>query len=390
MNERTVHFGEVTLHRVLGIPQGEGFGLEDMSEGVNLVHGPNGSGKTTFARAVQEALWPGRTDLKRPTMSGRFHVGDDEWRIDIDAGHVSAFCNGAPSPPLELGPPERRRAYWLALDELFRDDNEDFAKKVADASQGGYDLDFAAANLEFLKKRRTHLKERKELQIRMEEVKAARRRQQEVEKASRELVKLKEERERSVKAQQDVALLENAIAYQEAAARSAEARIALAAFPEGVGKLRGDEREKLDELAEQKTHFEKQLSDEQRRVEDAQDSLRKANLPEEGVSAEVFADLGGWQRRLAGLETKVEGEHQKLAEARAAGDTSLQRLGDTLTEEQLDRLEAVEIEDVSRFSRQADRVRAQDEGLTVSGSCSPPLSASFYLFVVVASGFNHH
>jgi hypothetical protein len=55
---------------------------------------------------------------------------------------------GAETLP-ELGPPENRHRYHLALHELIGADNVDFAKAIADASQGGYDLESAAAALGF-------------------------------------------------------------------------------------------------------------------------------------------------------------------------------------------------------------------------------------------------
>ena len=35
-----------------------GFDLEDLSEGLNLIVGPNASGKTTICRAIRALLWP--------------------------------------------------------------------------------------------------------------------------------------------------------------------------------------------------------------------------------------------------------------------------------------------------------------------------------------------
>ena len=50
------------LHKlsVLRMPgfEARGFDLEDLSGGLNVVIGPNASGKTTACRAIQGILWP--------------------------------------------------------------------------------------------------------------------------------------------------------------------------------------------------------------------------------------------------------------------------------------------------------------------------------------------
>ena len=149
MTDRVIHFDAVTIHRVPGFRHGEGFTLSGLSPGINLIHGPNGSGKSTTARVIQELLWPGRTGLERPTVAGQFRDGERVWRVQLDAGHVETTCDGRSGTLPELGPPENRHRYQLALHELIGADNAEFAKAIADASQGGYDLESAAAVLGF-------------------------------------------------------------------------------------------------------------------------------------------------------------------------------------------------------------------------------------------------
>lgn len=149
MTKRVVHFDRVEIRRVLGIAHQDGFQLSDLSPGVNVIHGPNGSGKSTAAVVIHELLWPGRTGLTRPTVSGRFRDGETDWSVDIDAGHVETRRDGNPGSVPELGPAENRGRYRLALHELVTDDNAGFAKLIADASHGGYDLESAARELRF-------------------------------------------------------------------------------------------------------------------------------------------------------------------------------------------------------------------------------------------------
>lgn len=118
-------------------------GLTDLAlgEGVTVVYGPNGQGKTTVARAVQGALWPETVEAHRPSYTARFRLDDAPWRVTLDAGAPLYQRGDAPaSAPDGLPDAHHRARYCLGLRDLLTEDGRTFADQVLRDAAGGVDL----------------------------------------------------------------------------------------------------------------------------------------------------------------------------------------------------------------------------------------------------------
>ena len=363
MTDRAVHFEAIEVHRVLGIKHGEGFKLTDLSHGVNLIHGPNGSGKSTTALVIQELLWTGRTGLERPTVAGRFRDADINWWISIEAGHAQTTCDGQPGTVPELGPPENRHRYHLALHELIGDDNAEFAKAIADASQGGYDLEAAAGELRFTDRPSSPRKQSKQLKESRHAVEGAGRDQRDIDLAAGQLPDLRKQRDEAAAAERHINLLQKAQDHCDAEDKCRQVELKLNARPEGVAKLRGDEREKLNQLAQQREQLEKDLEAEYERVAHAAEELDELRLPDGGVDKEVVARLRSRQHRLNEVESDFRHQRQQLAKADAEAKKAREKLGQHFTDDQLALIDTIEIGELSTFARRSDQVRALEKVL---------------------------
>ena len=359
MTDRSVHFDKLTISRMPGIQHGEGFELSDLSPGINVIHGPNGSGKSSTARVIQELLWPGRTGLERPTVSGEFREGERRWQVHLDAGHPEITGDGRTGTVPELGPPEHRHRYHLALDALMGGDNTDFAKSIVDASQGGYDLEAAAAALGFTERPGAPRKQAGLLKERCDHVEAARRKQRDVERDATQLDDLRRQRELATAAARTIELLEKAQEFQAARQRCERVKHQLAEIPPGVARLRGDEREVLDSLAKRQTSLQGELAQERDRLAQAASELAHVRLPEDGVAKEAVAALRASARRLVEVENDLRRHQSQLLVARTEETEARGRLGDRLTDAQLHALDDVEVSSLSAHARRADQVRAQ-------------------------------
>ncbi len=363
MTEGAVHFREIEVHLVLGIGRDQGFTLSDLSEGVNLVYGPNGSGKSTTARAIQELLWPGRTGLDRPSMSGTLDDGGKSWRIEIDAGNPTSSCDGRIGIVPEWGPPENRHRYRLALHELITDENSDFAKIIADASQGGYDLDAAGNALGFRKRPKFRRNLRRELQHFQREVDQTRRHQQGIEQRAAELAGLRERRDRAIEAIAEIDRLNKAQEYYDAVEQCRTLRLELDPIPDGVALLHGDEREKLDDLKNREEELQNARVAEQKQIESADRQLLELQLGDDGVDHDVLMRVRGWERRLREVESDNRRLQEELSRAKTQIGEAQARLGSAFTQEQLDRIDTLKVGELSRFARRADALRAEEQVL---------------------------
>lgn len=358
-----VHFETIEVHRAMGIARGKGFSLTELSAGVNLIVGPNGSGKSTTARVIQELLWPGRTGLERPSVAGRFSNGQDSCQIDIDAGHCEVLRNGKAASIPEFGPPENRRRYYLPLYELLHDENSDFAKVIADKSQGGFDLEEAAKKLGFRERMRSRNRESQTLRELYAKVADAKRRQKELQGDFAHLAQLHKEYSEALDAEVEIDLLKLAVQYHEASNSCNQAKVKLESFPDEIALLHGDERRKLDELAARAEELQREETSEQTRCKDSERTLREVSLPDGGVTGEVFRNLKGWQQSLKDIESDIRHEQQRLVEVRSTLESVQRRLGKHISPDQVKQLHRIEIEDVSAFARKVHRIRGQKHAL---------------------------
>src|SRR5690606_28938618 len=121
----------------------------------------------------------------------RYRHGGRTWEVEIDAGDAACLCEGERQAGPAVGPAEYRRRYWLAVDDLIQADDQRFAKAIADASQGGYDLEQAAEALGYRERPRGRAGERKAMEEAQAAVMEAQRQQQAIADEARELAALK-------------------------------------------------------------------------------------------------------------------------------------------------------------------------------------------------------
>ncbi len=79
-------FREVDVRKAPGIDPG--YAIRDLSPDINIVYGPNASGKSTTARAIQALIWPHPSSLRGHALAGDFQLDGECWHVEADAGRV--------------------------------------------------------------------------------------------------------------------------------------------------------------------------------------------------------------------------------------------------------------------------------------------------------------
>jgi hypothetical protein len=335
-----------------------GFELSNLSPGINLIHGPNGSGKSTTAQALHELLWPGRTGLERPSIAGRFKDGDAEWSVSIDAGHVEAMCDGRSGSLPEIGPVENRSRYHLALHELISANNGDFAKQIADESQGGYDLEAAARELRFTDQPSVPRKLSEDLKVTRTRLMDSQRKQDEARCEEDSIPSLREEHGTAIEAANRIDVLQKAVDHATAMRALRDVEIELEVLPGKVAGLKGDERRKLDALGGRSAGLEKDQETQRHRIADAEREFEELKLTAGGITIETTALLESHQSSLKDVETERARREQDFLKVQVEAGKAGARLGGFLTNDQLGKLEQVEIGELKHFAQKADQVRA--------------------------------
>ncbi len=374
MSGASLAFTDLRIDRAPGVAPGDGFALSDLSPGVNLIHGPNGSGKTITGRTVMSLLWPSVSDLGRATVSGSWIEGDHRWTVDIDAGDATWRCDGRPADAPQLPPSEARGHHWLGLRELLLEDGPDadataaMARRIGLEMLGGHDLDAAAAAIGANPSPSRPEKKRGELDAAVRRLDGVRR---DAAATAEEAMRIETLRDRIAEAKAAQAacqrlqrLLERRTAIEAAAARTAE----LASLDPRLERLRGDERARLDGLRTDRVRHQAELDAATGRLAEADDRIAAAGLPEDGVPEAVLASLESQATTLAELERSLAAADEQRIAAEAVAADCRRMLGPSVDESRLEAAGTVVPEAFARHARDLALHRARVAELQASRS----------------------
>lgn len=343
------------------------YSLDELSPGINIIHGPNASGKTTTARALESILWPRDAAPRGAFLDADLLIDGEGWRIGIEAGAASHQREGAEASPPVLPPAEARDRYRLSLHELLVSENETLVDAIVRESAGGYDITGAASSLgtrarpparrgaeaNAYVKARTLLDEAYDAEKRLQH-------------DERRLVDLTSRHEAAKRAAARVALLERAVEYAEAIAAEAEAAAVVEAYPAEVAALNGDEIDQLARIRKRLADLERTLGEAETARREAEAALREAGIVADGEGGEgqaILDDeaLGALRERLSQLrhiDHSISTSSIELASAQAQAAEELQRIGEVVDEVRLQSLDVVAIDRLAGFAERAGRVRA--------------------------------
>ena len=105
-----VYFHSLDVRRMPGFPQG-GLKVEGLVQGVNIVYGPNASGKTTLTRAMQRLLRPNDQARQTDSLIAEVAVGGRTYELDYHLGQIGCRSEGSEVSLPSLAPAEVGERY---------------------------------------------------------------------------------------------------------------------------------------------------------------------------------------------------------------------------------------------------------------------------------------
>jgi uncharacterized protein YhaN len=345
------------VRRMPGI--GEGFELPELSEGVTVVFGPNASGKSSTARAIEAVLWPNRAMPRELSVIAEYLMDDARFRVEVDAGHLAVQRDGADARAPELPAPELRHRYRLSLHELIACDNADFAKEIARQSAGGYDISAAAEALQFRAHASPAKKESGAIASAITAERAAQRAQRDLEERARDLDELRRLRDAARSARERRRILEIAMKHRGAATELQRAQDALADFAPQLAGMTGTEHERLSALRSRLRSCGEQFAAcraEEDLARESANELIAGDVPDHTTLASFRAaldELRDLQRNDAECERALEACIARQDAARRVLDGS-----DAVRDEQLAHIDAGSFAGLAELARDSERVRA--------------------------------
>ena len=316
MSKKKLTFESIVIRKMPGLVDGlQPF--ENLSPNINIIAGPNASGKSSAAKAIQQLIWP--EEGARTEANGRFKINDDQWIVSVDHSFKSAQKNGAPSELQVSMAPDFKSRYVLSLHDLIRGDERDLAHQIQKDAIGGYDIDSAAENLGYKKTQTTtRISEYGNFKKNHKRVEEIIRKQESLQSQKLELADLKAEQ-----AEAKIAKSKADFYSEVAELRKSEADLMrigeeLDTFPDGMEVVRKNDDESIDELQSTLDHAERLLKEEKGRLKEKSDQLEGLNLPKKNVETEdlrlaqyLVSELGDREKEIRLLRQSVDEEEAK-------------------------------------------------------------------------------
>ncbi len=358
MSAPFVHFERLEVRSLPGIPT-PGMTIDGLCPGVNVVYGPNASGKSRTAHALMLVLWPKASRGERASLRGRLLLDAETWILDLDAGAVSCQREGVDTDLPPLPPAEVRERYRLELHDLVRSEGVGLATAIAQESVGGYDVDGACRSLGFDDRIPSTRKEADRVKERRETLRGARDAHATLLDEERRLDSLRSERERASADQQRAAVLTLAIERVELLPPLVEAKTSLDGFPDGMDRVVGTEAERLEKLRGEQRELASRRRDVEAALARAKVTVAASSLPEDGLPHGTVRALRDHLDELLKIGQAEDSRRQDVVKAVAQRTEARQHIGATLTDEQLEALDLGGLQDLSEFAREAQQLHAE-------------------------------
>lgn len=352
-DRRPLQIEQIGVNRLDGITGP--YEVRDLCAGINLIYGPNASGKSRTATAMQALIWP-KLIPDDADLRGKLTTPNQSWSVFFTKQRREYQRNGSRIDPPDLsGIPETQHdRYLISLHHLLRSETGDFAKHIQRETAGGYDVAAArdACGLSRNAPRPSPKKPKDAYQEALGRRKQLRAQDQALQAEERQLTTLRAQLNEANAADARQYKLKYALEYIEAEEKLREVEARNAAFTDPIGKMTGDEivqverlNDRLRTLKERKRETEIALDDATRRL----DATGFAEgLPDDAVLPALRERLS----QLVSRSTELRKEEQAIAELRALSTKTRQQLGEAIDDAQLQALDQRGLQRLGDLQRQ--------------------------------------
>ncbi|HEX5165377.1 MAG TPA: ATP-binding protein, partial [Thermomicrobiales bacterium] len=371
MSDRSrLAFERVEIRRMPGIEAG--FAVDGLCPGINVICGPNASGKTSLTRAVATLLWPRSTGASRSILHGTYALDGRSWKVEFDSGSARWQSDGQDADAPAIDAADGNDRYLLALHDLLRADNRDFAEAILRESTGGYDVGGAATALGYSPRPSSPIALKQRLDAAHAGEREARQAQEALRQQERERDELLGRQEQARAAGHRAQAIERALAVHRAQATLDEATRTLVAFPPVLFRLSGTEPEELKRLRQRQMEASQAVEQEQLGIVDARERQLATGL----TTPLPPAAIAGLRDRFATLqndsrELRAAGERRTEAEAVVAA--AREAIGPALIDDQIAALDPVQFNALAGLMQQSRDAHAKLEALSQIADWIPPL-----------------
>ena len=332
--------------------------------GLNIIIGPNASGKTTTARTLQTILWP-QTGQPETYLIAELAYQQQQGRIVYAGGRCTVDAAlGLPA----FGDASISRRYMLAQHELLvaQETGEDFARSILKEARGGIDLEQARQSLGYCVPSLTRAP--KDYQNALRTYRAAKASEstlQHDETRIDELTRLLAAAEEAKGSSQRLLLT---LEFQAHTEKVAQLTVALAEYPPELAALTGNELRELDGYANELTSIQSQRENTQREREAATTEMQRTNIVDPDATEQTVASVRGLYDHAVALEQQIGIARTEQQSAESEAKSAYANLGAEHLDAYADPLAASTVTELEGFVRSVEGIQARLEGVKAQGN----------------------
>ncbi len=356
MTVPALYFERVDIRRMPGFDT-RGFSVSDLSSGVNIVYGPNASGKTTLSRAVALLLSARESKTRSVSLGAQVQVQGETRVLDCNHGRFTAQVDGREvdyQPFVPLGVEDK---YLLALHDLLQAEDGDLALEIIREASGGFDLQAARESLGFRNRLTgTNTKVYKDLKAAIREHREAAREEDTLRAQEGTLAKLEDEAAKIQAARIRIEPLQRAIRVHQLRDAEAQAKAQVETFPDGVSALTGEESTQLRDNRDEREQLARNRAIAATSRETAERQLAESPLLDEGLGQEIVLALRSKLTDLDDINRRIDGQESAQIAAETERDWARDQLAGSV--ETPDTRATITVEMLTEL-----RKLAQEEGI---------------------------
>ncbi len=318
----SLFFKEVRIDRMYGLPFD--LFLSGLSAHLNIVFGPNGSGKTTIANALNGLLLPSSGRVLKLYGQANLGFGNQTLYLDVKGTRAECRINARTVDRSELSQFLRPKSYHLSLQELLPEKNDDneLAREIIKQANGGFDIVAAGKKLGFnLQKRYNKTSETKEFEAINKKLRSIIQEQSSLHQQKNQRENFIQELDLSLEAGRRAELIAKIMQWRSADAEYQKANAAAESYPRVIRSSQNPAIavKKAQELARTIDRLKREADEGRRAIESTQKNIEGNRLSPNGLEPGALQLLVSQVRNFSEKYRKLEElkETQQAAEKQA-------------------------------------------------------------------------
>ncbi|MDR4988466.1 MAG: hypothetical protein RG741_06490 [Bacteroidales bacterium] len=335
-------FKSLSITRMPGFPGGIK-SFKDLAGHINIIAGPNASGKSSTACMIQNLIW--RRAQRGIQAESALQTGSDHWDVKLDGSLCTSQKNGNEEELTGIPGPDTSGRYMLALHELVMEDDRGLARQIIQESMGGFDLDLAANRLNYSETYRSkNIQEYREFEKAQQKVSEVNQQQELLTRKEEQLESLNRKKKEARDAALMQTLYESYRDFLEAHRKHESLALQISKMPASLNHATGEEYETVSEL-------EKDIRDAEYAIENARAELKRneetvaaLDLPDAGIDPAAMLELGSRVDKLAAMARNIDDKRKQSVSFRAR---AMEELKGIRAHTDLSDWKGVELDDVT-------------------------------------------